>query len=166
MIFIPYYPTREEVLKKLYRIIIPKNNAKIMDLGSGDGRIIELFAKNYDDVLLYGVEKNPVLAGISKKRLRKFGDKVSIIENDFFQHDLNKYDIIYSYLTRKAYSKLQYKISDFIDSGGVLITYDIPITKLRPTLRIPMETVGNKHSLYVYYSNKIKSIDKKLILNI
>ena len=143
---IPYYPSREFRIKKLLEIFEPPSGSKIIDLGSGDGRVLREFARRYDDVLLYGIEKDPILINISKKLSEEFNN-ITINRGDLFKEDLSNYNIVYTYLTTEALERLRDKAINFIKKGGVWIALDYRIPRIKPVLVIELD---KWHKYYIY----------------
>jgi|Deesub1362B_J571_1020462.scaffolds.fasta_scaffold00005_366 ubiquinone/menaquinone biosynthesis C-methylase UbiE len=154
---IPYYPTRKEAIKKLLQIYIPKSGARILDLGSGDARILIELAKRYDDISLYGIEKNPYLVEASIKRIDRLGLKnIRIINSDLFNINLESFDTIYAYLTRDALDILKPKLESFLQRGKEIYIYDISIPNLVPYEVYRIEGINKIHKLYKYRYSSAK----------
>ncbi len=155
MMRIPYYPSREEAIKTLLKTINIKPGSKFMDLGCGDSRILIELARKYDDIKLYGVDINPYLVNIGRRRANRLRlNNIFIQQGNLFNQDLNNFDIIYVYLTRDALKKLYNKFVDFLNKGGEIIAYDIPIPNIIPAEIIPVEKTHGKHYLYYYKAIK------------
>ena len=69
-------------------------NQKIVDIGSGDGKIVIAFAKKGFRVT--GIEINPLLAFFSKFKVFKLGlsNKVKIQNKSFWDTDFSNFDVI------------------------------------------------------------------------
>ena len=134
-------------MEKLLEVFEPRSGAKIIDLGSGDGRVLRYIASRYDDVKLVGIEKDPVLYKVSKK-LSEGYNNIEIIRDNLFNIDLEGFDIVYTYLTREALKRLRDKARIFIENGGVWIALDYPIPGLKPREVIKLD---KWHKYYIYY---------------
>jgi predicted RNA methylase len=84
----------------------PEKEDIIYDLGSGDGRVLEVFAKK--GFKCVGVEHNPVLHKLARKRLNY--KNVKLIKGDIFAEDLSKASVIIAYLSRFVTKDLQKKV--------------------------------------------------------
>jgi SAM-dependent methyltransferase len=162
---IPYYPTREAVVRLLPKYIIPREGTRLLDLGSGDGRVLDVFGRYLDDIYLMGVERDIRLCRLSAKRLSRYGERASIVMGDLFKFDLGDYDIIYCYLTRDALERLRDVLVGGYYEGKVFIAYDIPIPYLRPRVILPIRELPGYHRLYIYYSDE-HIISRKVDINI
>lgn len=104
----PYYPSS---LKKIKKLIEDKEielspQTKFVDLGSGDGRIVNLFAK-FNIARADGVEINPFLSLFSRiwSKLRGYKN-VKIFNKDFYNHNLSEYDIVFMFLFEEQAEKI------------------------------------------------------------
>lgn len=151
---IPFVPSKQEIIKKLMEIYIPRSNERIVDLGSGDARVLISIANKYDDVRLFGIEKDPLLINIAHKKIWRCNlwDNINISKQDIFHINITRknYDTIYAYLTNQALTKLKPKLIKFIHEGGLLILNDFKLPNLKPDLIIPVRIESGTHYIYVY----------------
>jgi protein-L-isoaspartate O-methyltransferase len=95
----------------------------LIDLGSGDGRIVIAAAKR--GVRAMGIEYNPDLVELSKREAEKAGisDKVTFVNADFFTADFSNASFITMYLYPKVNLKLRPRILD-LSPGTRIVAYD------------------------------------------
>jgi ubiquinone/menaquinone biosynthesis C-methylase UbiE len=62
---VPYVPTDRKTIKKMIEAVNIKKGDRIIDIGSGTGRIVFAVAKHYDGEVI-GIEKTPILYSISR----------------------------------------------------------------------------------------------------
>jgi predicted RNA methylase len=100
-----------------------RKNDVLYDLGSGDGRVVIEAAKTYG-VKAIGIEKNILLAWISRIKVRKNGlsDKVKIINDNIFDQDLSGATVMAMYLTQKLNDKLQPKLERELKKGTRIVS--------------------------------------------
>jgi len=153
--YIPYYPTKWETVKILSRILNLYSGTNVIDLGSGGGRILYGLLSKYEDIDVYGVEKNWRLVEASRQYLSKKGFHPRVMRGDLFKIDLNKFDIAYGYLTREALSILRPKIHDFLDNDKIFISFDFRVPRIKPSMRIKIDKLPGKHFLYIYGKNRV-----------
>ncbi|HIE37307.1 TPA: hypothetical protein EYP83_03975 [Candidatus Geothermarchaeota archaeon] len=153
---IPYYPSRESRLRRLLDIFEPESGAKIVDLGSGDGRVLRLFADRYDDIYLFGYERDKRLIEVSRRLSREY-DRIKIIGADLFKADLSRYDIVYTYLTRDALNRLRDKAVEFLGNGGIWIALDYPIPGIKPAIVIELDR-WHRYFIYGYDNNRVRKM--------
>lgn len=122
----PFVASKKEVVGKMIKVAEIKTRDKVLDLGSGDGRlVIEAAAAG---AVATGVEKNPFLVLFSKIRAKFARVKVEIIFGDIFSQNLGKADIIFLYLNPKMLAKLAPKLKAETKKGTKIVsnTYEIP----------------------------------------
>jgi len=146
-----YLPSKYEFVKYLTKILEPPSGAKMLDLGCGDGRILEAFARVYDDVKVYGIDINRELVRKARKNLSKYGFETNIKVKDMYGEALEKYDIVYAYLTKDSLSHLRSKIVKLLVSGGMFVTHDYPVPGLEPEKVHLVDFQGDKHYIFVYF---------------
>jgi hypothetical protein len=93
----------------------------LIDLGSGDGRIVIAAAKK--GINAAGIEFNQDLIEFSKKNAEKEGvaDKTDFIKADFFEYDLSKATVITMFLLPEINRKLKPKLLE-LKPGTRIIT--------------------------------------------
>lgn len=113
----------EALLSSFHDFLKPQ--ARFIDLGSGDGRVVFLAA--LFGAKAYGIEYDARLIDISREAQKKLKDiietdKVNFIQGDFLKHDLSQYDIMYLCAGTNTLSELIKKVVREIKPGGVLIS--------------------------------------------
>lgn len=84
----PYVPTlRKDFEKSLKKLLKLSDKDLLIDLGAGDGVILDVASKTGARAL--GIELNPILAGIIRFRFRK-NDKVSVKCQNFYHFTFPK----------------------------------------------------------------------------
>lgn len=139
----PYYPSSKKTIKDILRLADIKRSDKVVDLGSGDGRVVFSAAKISNDVT--GVEHNPFFAGFCKFRnlfVRKKG-RIRFICGDIYKQDLSEYDVILCYLLPSSMRKLEEKIANEARPGTRIVSNTFHIEGIREKKKL------NKIKLYV-----------------
>jgi len=118
-IFFPCFP---RMIKIIEEFADAGRNDLIYDLGSGDGRVLEPFAKK--GIKCVGIDHSRLLNKIARRRLKKYKN-VRIIQGDIFNQDLSKSTVIIAYLSRYVTKKLQKKIKKECKKGTkiILVSY-------------------------------------------
>jgi SAM-dependent methyltransferase len=108
---VPFLPSSTVKFKKVLTQLRLTDGAgkTFVDLGSGDGRIVLAAAKlGYK---AFGVETNPFLLLISKVAAKIFKLSANFSGTNFFDLNLEDYDVVYVYLLPKTLANLE-KIID------------------------------------------------------
>ena len=82
----PYVPTRKRDLDKLFTVAKLKQGDMLVDLGSGDGRL--LLGAAMRGVRSVGIELNPILVLITWIRLRRVRSLASVRYGNFWSYRL------------------------------------------------------------------------------
>ena len=102
-----WVPTPENLIKAMLDMAKITPDDFLMDLGSGDGRIVIAAAKRGTRAV--GIEYNPDMVALSKRNAEKAGvsDKATFINADIFESDLSKATVITMYLLPQLNLKLR-----------------------------------------------------------
>jgi len=138
----PYVPSSAERVRQMIDLAKIKPAELVVDLGSGDGRILMAAARA--GARAVGIEINPVLAGLSKLKAWWLGlsDQVRVITGDFRAFNIKDADTIFCYHLPGKMLELERKIKKQAKPGAKVILNAFPFPKLKPKLRL--------EKLYVY----------------
>jgi SAM-dependent methyltransferase len=102
-----WVPTSDDLVTTMLDMAKVTPNDFVMDLGSGDGRIVIAAAKR--GARAVGVEYNPDMVELSKHNAEKAGvaDKASFVNADLFTVDLSKATVITMYLLSSLNMRLR-----------------------------------------------------------
>jgi len=102
-----WVPTPEELIAAMLDAAKVTPNDLVMDLGSGDGRIVIAAAKRGARAI--GVEYNPDMVELSRNNAQKEGvaDKATFVNGDIFETDFSKATVITMYLLPDLNMKLR-----------------------------------------------------------
>ena len=135
-IFFPCFPGMISIIEEFAEA---GKNDLVYDLGSGDGRVLEPFAKR--GVNCVGVDHNRLLNKVARRRL-EYKD-VEIVQGDIFDQDLSKATVVIAYLSRFVTKDLQKKIKQECKKGTkiILVSYkfdDWKPVKMKRWFWLPM----------------------------
>ena len=117
----PYVPSSKVRIKKMIEMIDKPLGSTILELGSGDGKVMIALAKQGFNVI--GIEINPVLCWFSKFRIRRQGLKnAKIINKNFWNYDLKDVDIMTMYFIPHKMKKLAKKIKKEMKPGSIIVS--------------------------------------------
>jgi SAM-dependent methyltransferase len=107
-----WVPTAQALADKMLNLAKVTPQDYVIDLGSGDGRLVITAAKRGARAL--GIEYNPDLVALSKRNATKAGvnDKVQFIQGDLFESDFSEATVITMFLLDSINLKLRPKILD------------------------------------------------------
>ncbi|ABM80145.1 50S ribosomal protein L11 methyltransferase [Hyperthermus butylicus] len=101
----------------------------VYDLGSGDGRVVVIAARDFCVEKAVGVEIDPALVEVSKAKARMEGvaDRVEIIEDSFFNVSLRGATLVFLYLYKSINEQLRPKLEEELEPGARVVTIDFPV---------------------------------------
>ena len=120
----PYVQSPMDVVDRMLRLAEPKAGEYLIDLGSGDGRIVVEAAKRFGTRGL-GVDLDPRLVRLAQDNARKEGvEALAKFEvRDFFELDLSGADIVTAYLLPEVNQKLLPRLLQ-LKPGTRIVTHD------------------------------------------
>jgi len=106
-----WVPSPDQVVERMLQMAQTTRRDFVVDLGSGDGKIVISAAQRYGAHAM-GVEFNPDMVKLSRDNARKAGvaDKVTIVQGDFFKVDFGKATVLTLYLLPDLNVKLRPRI--------------------------------------------------------
>ena len=91
-----WIPTPDEVVAKMLDLTQVAPGERVVDLGSGDGKIAIAAAKR--GAIAKGIEYNPDMVEHSKRKAREAGVNVELVRGDIFESDFSNADVVTMYL--------------------------------------------------------------------
>lgn len=129
---VPFVPTPYVVIEEMLRLAQLTAQDVVMDLGSGDGRVLITAAKKYgargtgvdlDGELVAESIESAAAAGVS--------DRVRFLQQDLFKTDLSEATVITMYLLPGVMARLQPRLLD-LKPGTRLVSHDFRLTDWNP----------------------------------
>jgi len=132
----PFQPTSKYKIKKIIELANIKGNERVVDLGSGDGRIVIAFAKK--GLESHGYEINPFLVWMSRRKIKKekLTGKAFIHWKNFWKENLSKYGIIILFQVGYIMDKLGKKIKKEAKDNAKIISHDWKFPNLKISKKI------------------------------
>lgn len=136
----PYVQSPMEVVERMLRLAEPKPGEYLIDLGSGDGRIVVEAAKRYG-VRGLGVDLEPRLVKLAQEKARKAGvESLAKFEvKDLFELDFSEANIVTAYLLPDVNLKLMPKLLK-MRPGTRVVSHDFDMGPWQPdeTIELPV----------------------------
>ena len=129
---IPYVPTPQVVVDEMLRLAGVGPQDVVMDLGSGDGRIVITAAKKFGARAI-GVELdfNLLIQSEESARQAAVQDRVKFLEQDLFKADLSQATVITFYLLPSVMRKLKPRLLE-LKPGTRLVAHDFDFEDWKP----------------------------------
>ncbi len=121
---VPFVPTPQLVVDKMLELAKVQKTDFLIDLGSGDGRIPVTAAQRFG-VKALGVDINPQRIKEANERAQAAGvtNLVEFRQEDLFQTDISKADVLTMYLLPSVNLKLKPKILSDMKPGSRVVSH-------------------------------------------
>jgi hypothetical protein len=138
----PYVQTPQVVVDKMLEIAKVSGKDYLIDLGSGDGRMIITAAKRYG-ARGFGVDLNKSLVTLSNRNAAKMGvaNRAVFYERDLHETDLTQADVLTIYLLPEVNLMVRPRILD-LKPGTRLVSHDYGFGEWPPDVELVMDAPG------------------------
>jgi predicted RNA methylase len=129
----PWLPTPKKRVKAMLDIADVGPDDVVYDLGSGDGRIIVMAAKDYGATAV-GIEIDPIRYHWSKLNIRRhrLRSKVKVLRHNFFKMDLSEATVVTLYQGHEINKKIRDKLMEDLKPGARVVSYRFILTGWEP----------------------------------
>ena len=136
----PYVPSPQSVVSDMLRYADVGPSDFLIDLGSGDGRIVLTAAKVFG-ARGFGVEIKEDLVRLSNDTAQKEGvaDRVKFLKQDLFKTDMSQATVITMYLLPDTVNLLKDKFLNELRPGTRIVSHDYPLTGWIPEKYVQMD---------------------------
>ncbi|MBC7779986.1 MAG: class I SAM-dependent methyltransferase [Proteobacteria bacterium] len=133
---VPYVPTGDETVDRMLRMANVGPKDYLIDLGSGDGRIVITAAKQFG-ATGFGVELNGERWKLSLRNAEKEGvaDRATFYQRDLFDTDIAKATVLTMYLLPTVNLKLRPRILNELRPGTRVVSHDFDMAEWQPDAR-------------------------------
>ncbi len=140
----PWWRTTDEKIRSALKLAKVTKNDTVYDLGSGDGRVLIIAAKEFG-ARGVGIEIDPLRSILSSLMIRiiRLNKRVVIKRKNFFDEDLSKATVIFVYLVPKALNRLLPKFKRELKKGTRIVSY-------RYEVSLPLKKYNKEHNLRLY----------------
>ena len=151
---VPFITSPDNVTLEMLNAAGVKRGDHVIDLGSGDGRIVILAAKRFEATGL-GVEIDPRLLELSKTNARTAGvaDKTEFREQDLFKTDLAPATVVTMYLLPEFNLQLRPSLLA-LKPGTRIVSHDWDMDDWKPdrttVVPVPNKAVGFEKSSKIH----------------
>lgn len=118
-----YVPTKRTHLPRIIALLGVKAGERVVDLGSGDGRLMVALAEAGAEA--HGYEHNPLLVWRSRRRFRALGiaHRTKVYFGDFLRVDLSSYDGVVVYGIPYIMGRLERKLRAELRPGARVVSH-------------------------------------------
>lgn len=137
----PYLPVRQKDAEAALDLAEVEAGQTVVDLGSGDGRLLIAAAKRGAKAI--GYEINPIMYLWSLLACAKYSKQISIRLRNFWGARLPEADVYYVFLIDRYTKKLDSKLQRELTNPTKVVSYVFELP------REPKKSTSNTH-LYIY----------------
>ena len=143
---VPYVTTPPGVVDKMMEMADVGPGDYVIDLGSGDGRIVIDAAKR--GAVGHGVEIDPVLVNLAEENARKAGlsDKVMFLQENVFHSDFSRASVITTYMTTTLNTRLRPTLLNDLSPGTRVVAHDFNMGSWKADRYVEVDD----HSVYLW----------------
>ena len=136
----PYVPSPQSVVADMLRYADVGPSDFLIDLGSGDGRIVLTAAKVFG-ARGFGVEIKEELVEKSNLAAKNEGlaERVKFMKQDLFKTDMSQATVITMYLLPDTVNLLKDKFLNELKPGTRIVSHDYPLTGWIPDKYVQMD---------------------------
>lgn len=144
---VPYVPTPAVVVDAMLKLAGVGPRDFVIDLGSGDGRIVIAAAKRYG-ARGFGVEIDGSLVNAARQEALRQGvaDRVEFLEQNLFITDLDRASVLTLYLFPQLLVQLRPRMFEQLKPGVRIVSHDFDIGSWQPdahlTIPVPDKPYG------------------------
>ena len=136
----PYVPSPQSVVSDMLRYAEVGPNDFLIDLGSGDGRIVLTAAKVFG-ARGFGVDIKEELVKRANEAAQQEGiaDRVKFLKQDLFKTDISQATVVTMYLLPDTVNMLKDKFLTELKPGTRIVSHDYPLTGWIPEKYVQMD---------------------------
>jgi hypothetical protein len=139
----PYVQTPQNVVDRMLEVAKVGPKDFVIDLGSGDGRMIITAAKKHG-ARGFGVDLDRRLVALSNRLAAKAGvaDRAVFYERDIYQTDLTRASVVTIYLLPEVNLMMRPRLIAMLKPGTRVVSHDYDMGEWTPDLAFTMDAPG------------------------
>jgi len=148
---VPYVPTPEEIVDKMLEIADVGPSDYVIDLGSGDGRIVIAAAEK--GAVGHGVDIDEDLLIESRRKAKKAGvdDRVVFLNENIFTTDIREASVITMYLLSSVNKRLRPRLLNDLKPGTRVVSHSFDMDEWRADKTLDVrDKDGDSHFIYFW----------------
>lgn len=118
----PFVPTGRRSIKKMLDLADVNKEDYVVDIGSGDGRMVEAAARRA--AFAVGIEINPILHWIALCRKSIYGQRnTGFVREDLWKQDLSEANVVMMFFIKSKMSRLEKKLRRELKPGTRVVSH-------------------------------------------
>jgi trans-aconitate methyltransferase len=148
---VPFVPTGEKIVTRMLEMAKVTNTDHLIDLGSGDGRIVITAAKRYG-ARGVGVEIDPALVHEARENARAEGvaDRATFVQGDIFEANIRDATVITMYLLPDVNMRLRPKLLSDLKPGTRIVSHNYDLGDWKPAQTATVSVGSTQQTVYLW----------------
>jgi len=148
---VPYVPTPQPAVEKMLDVTNVEPGDYVIDLGSGDGRIVIAAARR--GAVGHGVDLDPERVSEARQNAIDKGvrNQVAFMQEDIFETDIRQASVITMYLLTSVNRKLRPRLLDELRPGTRIVSHSFDMGDWEPDSTLQVKSsIGRNHTIYYW----------------
>ena len=147
---VPFVSTPPHIADAMSKLVDWKGDETVVDLGCGDGRLLERLKKRVPGISAIGCELSPVvwLIGVVRSVVLRTGVRVRF--RSVFRQDLSGADVVVLYLFPHLMQALEEKLDRELRPGTAVLCQTFGFPDRRPEQTVRVSRFGSQVSVFLY----------------
>ncbi|MFA5496177.1 MAG: class I SAM-dependent methyltransferase [Porticoccaceae bacterium] len=122
---VPFVPTPEDVVDRMLEMAAVKPDDRVIDLGSGDGRIVISAVRDWDVRAALGIDLDPERVAEARENARQAGidDRAVFEQGDLFEKDFSDATVLTMYLLPDVNLRLRPVVLETMAPGTRIVSH-------------------------------------------
>lgn len=148
---VPYVPTPQDVVDTMLTIAEVGPQDYLIDLGSGDGRIVVTAAQKFG-AQGFGVDLNPkrIAEAVANAKAAGVSDRAQFFQRNLFETDFSKATVVTMYLLPDVNLQLRPKVLD-MKPGTRIVSHDFDMADWKPDHSVTMRSGITGYNDRIYF---------------
>ena len=138
----PYVATSAPIVERMLRLASVGPTDHVIDLGSGDGRLVIAAVSQFNARTGTGVEIDRQLVALANENAARAGvaDRVTFIDSDLFRVDTGEATVVTVYLVAAMMRDVADKLRRELKPGTRVVSHDYPLPGWKPVSVVTLNT--------------------------
>ena len=147
---VPFVPTNQATVDAMLRVANVGPKDYVIDLGSGDGRIL-ITAARMHGARGFGVDLNPdrVKESIENARVAGVSDRVRFVQQNLFHTPVAEATVLTMYLLPRVNLELRPRLLAELKPGTRVVSHDFDMGDWQPDLQVNVRGAGSVVYLWI-----------------
>jgi SAM-dependent methyltransferase len=147
---VPFVPTNQPTVEAMLRVANVGPNDYVIDLGSGDGRIL-ITAARLRGARGFGVELDPrrVKEATENAKVAGVADRVQFFQRSLFDTKISEASVLTMYLLPRVNLELRPRLLAELKPGTRVVSHDFDMGDWEPDLKLSVRGTGSQVYFWV-----------------